>query len=216
MTATYPGKLIVIEGADGSGRTTQVNLLTQWLEREGYYVENTRLKQSKLVADELSSAQQGTVLGRTTMSLFYATDFADQLENRILPALRSGAVVVCDRYIYTLMARDIVRGADREWLHHLYDFALIPNLIIYLKVDADLLLARNFKNQSVLNYWESGMDIGLSADRYDSFMEYQNQINQAFLSLENQYNLTVVNANLDADSLFHSLKQLVERTLNNE
>lgn len=119
------GKLIVLEGADGSGRSTQIEMINAWLENLGYATVNVGLKRSTLVAEELDAAQQGNVLGHTTRSLFYATDFADQLENRIIPALRAGFIVVADRYIYTLMARDIVRGADREWVKSLISYGFV-------------------------------------------------------------------------------------------
>ena len=126
------GKLIVVEGADGSGRSTQIALLKDWLEKAGHGTVDVGLRRSTLVSQELEEAKKGNILGHLTMSLFYATDFADQLENKIIPALRAGFVVLADRYIYTLMARDIVRGADRKWVESLYGIALIPDAVFYL------------------------------------------------------------------------------------
>lgn len=208
------GRLIVVEGPDGSGRSTQVKLLTQWFEDMGYFVENTGLKRSRLVADELTEAQEGNILSKTTMGLFYATDFADQLENTIIPSLRAGAIVICDRYIYTLMARDMVRGAGMDWVSDLYGFALVPDAVFYLKVDADLLMARNFEKRAVLDYWESGMDIGLSWDSYDSFVQYQDRLNQAFLTLQSNYKFLVVDGNQSPNKVFSELKAPIERMLN--
>src|SRR5678815_5570088 len=128
------GRLIVVEGADGSGRSTHINLLRDWLERRGYPTANVGLKRSSLVSRELEAAMQGNILGTRTLSLFYATDFADQLENLIIPALRSGFVVLADRYIYTLMARAIVRGVDPEWIRDVYSIALVPDAVFYLTV----------------------------------------------------------------------------------
>ncbi|MGZ8449004.1 MAG: dTMP kinase, partial [Candidatus Deferrimicrobiaceae bacterium] len=128
------GKLIVIEGPDGSGRSTQIAVLTDWLEGRGYAVEQVGLKRSPLIGAELAKAKEGNVLSPRTLSLFYATDFADQLENRIIPALRAGFIVLADRYIYTLMARDIVRGAEFEWLRSVYSIALVPDIVMYLRV----------------------------------------------------------------------------------
>ncbi|MBU6400444.1 MAG: thymidylate kinase, partial [Verrucomicrobia bacterium] len=125
------GKLIVVEGADGSGRSTQIVRLVEWLEASGHATVQVGLKRSTLVSEELEQAKQGNVLSRTTLSLFYATDFADQLENTILPALRAGLMVLADRYIYTLMARDIVRGMDEAWLKNLYGIALVPDAVFY-------------------------------------------------------------------------------------
>ena len=128
------GKLIVVEGADGSGRSTQIQMLVDWLESAGHSTVQVGLKRSTLVSEELDRAQEGNILSRTTLSLFYATDFADQLENIILPALRAGQMVLSDRYIYTLMARDLVRGMDSKWLQNLYGMALVPDAVFYLNV----------------------------------------------------------------------------------
>ena len=136
------GKLIVIEGADGSGRTTEVALLKEWLEVEGHAVVDTGLRRSTLVAEEIDAAKQGHTLGATTMALLYAVDFADQLENKIVPALAAGSTVLADRYIYTLMARAVVRGASRDWASRLYRFALRPDLVVFLEARPEILLHR--------------------------------------------------------------------------
>lgn len=146
-TNKLSGKLIVIEGMDSSGRTTQISLLSDWLEKEGFAVTQTGLKRSQLVAESLEKAQEGNVLSPRTLSLFYATDFYDQLDNRIVPALKAGFVVLADRYIYTLMARDIVRGADKEWLKTLYAHALVPDMVFYLNVSWNHLLDRTLMAQ---------------------------------------------------------------------
>src|SRR5580765_6311655 len=148
------GRLIVVEGADGSGRSTQIAQLVHWLEGSGHATAQVGLKRSTLVSEELERAKQGNILSRTTMSLFYATDFADQLENSILPALRAGFMVLADRYIYTLMARDLVRGMDHKWLENLYGMALVPDAVFYLKVSPETLVQRNFAKDYALNYWE--------------------------------------------------------------
>ena len=170
------GQLIVVEGADGSGRSTQMNMLKDWLERRGYPTVNVGLKRSMLVSRELEQAMRGNILGTRTLSLFYATDFADQLENVILPALRSGFVVLADRYIYTLMSRAIVRGAEPAWIREVYSIALIPDAVFYLEVSPRMLVDRNLRRDAVLDYWESGMDIRRSPNMYSSFIEYQRQI----------------------------------------
>src|ERR1017187_4872050 len=144
------GKLIVVEGADGSGRSTQIEMLVEWLEGSGHATVQVGLKRSTLVSEELDQAQEGNILSHTTLSLFYATDFADQLENIILPGLRAGFMVLADRYIYTLMVRDMVRGIDMAWLKNLYGIALVPDAVFYLHVEPEELVQRNFaKNQSL-------------------------------------------------------------------
>ncbi|MBI3191896.1 MAG: thymidylate kinase, partial [Pedosphaera parvula] len=167
------GKLVVVEGADGSGRSTQIAQLVGWLEGGGHATVQVGLKRSNLVSEELEQAKQGNILSRTTLSLFYATDFADQLENTIIPALRAGFMVLADRYIYTLMARDLVRGMDSDWLKNLYGIALVPDVVFYLNVSPEQLVQRNFSKNHALDYWESGMDLGLSRDMFDSFLKYQ-------------------------------------------
>src|SRR5271168_1435557 len=137
------GKLIVVEGADGSGRSTQIARLVQWLEGGGHATVQVGLKRSTLVSEELDKAQTGNILSHTTLSLFYATDFADQLENIILPALKAGFMVLADRYIYTLMARDLVRGMDEGWLKNLYGIAVKPDAVFYISVQPQELVQRN-------------------------------------------------------------------------
>jgi dTMP kinase len=204
--AQLTGKLIVLEGADGSGRTTQISLLRDWLERLGHATVNVGLKRSTLVGQELARAQAGNVLGPTTRSLFYATDFADQLENGILPALKSGFIVLADRYIYTLIARDVARGAARDWVESLYGIALVPDAVFYLHVSPQQLVERNFQKKSELDYWESGMDIGLSRDRFESFMKYQRLINNEYRRMQEQYGFHVVNGNRAPRYVFNELK----------
>jgi dTMP kinase len=211
--AQLKGKLIVLEGADGSGRSTQIEMLNAWLENLGYGTVNVGLKRSMLVSEELERAQQGNVLSHTTRSLFYATDFADQLENRIIPALRAGFVVLADRYIYTLMARDIVRGADREWVKSLYSIALVPDAVFYLRVSPQQLVERNFKKTTTLNYWESGMDIGLSRDMFESFMNYQRLMQAEFGRMQEEYGFEVINGNRSPRAIANELRAKVQHVL---
>lgn len=206
------GKLIVIEGADGSGRSTQIETLRNDLENRGHATVNVGLRRSFLVSEELNAAKQGNVLSEITRSLFYATDFADQLENRIIPALKAGFFVLADRYIYTLMARDIVRGADREWVRSLYGIALVPDLVIYLKVSPSQLIERNLSKNSTLDYWESGMDLGLTRDSFDSFIRYQRLIQKEFERLQDIYGFTTVNGNLSVKSVAREISaKMLER-----
>lgn len=207
------GKLIVIEGADGSGRSTQMELLKDYLEGKGHATVNVGLLRSTLVSEELNEAKQGNVLGEITRSLFYATDFADQLENRIIPAMKAGFIVLADRYIYTLMARDIVRGADRDWVRALYGIAVVPDLVIYLRVSPAQLVERNFRKNSTLDYWEAGMDLGLSRDIFDSFMRYQKLIQKEFSLLQQEYGFHVVNGNRSIRSASGEITARVEDLL---
>jgi dTMP kinase len=210
------GKLIVIEGADGSGRSTQIARLVDWLETCGHATVQMGLKRSTLVSKELEKAQEGNILSRTTLSLFYATDFADQLENVMLPALKAGFIVLADRYIYTLMARDLVRGMDEAWLKNLYGIALEPDAVFYLEVEPEELVQRNLSKSATLDYWESGMDLGLSRDMFDSFLKYQDAMHAAFKRLQKTYDLTIVDANRSVDSVAKELRKKIRVLLDAE
>lgn len=207
------GSLIVIEGPDSSGRSTHIRLLAEWLEQNGYPVAQTGLKRSQLVSRELDEAKQGNVLSPRTMSLFYATDFYDQLENTIVPSMRAGTVVLADRYIFTLMARDIVRGADPEWLASLYSKAIVPDAVFYFDVSPQTLVDRTLYSNGSLDYWESGMDVGLSRDWFGSFVRYQRRMRQEFKELQRFYNFETINANRTLTTIHRDLKSRVLRVL---
>jgi len=207
------GKLIVIEGADGSGRSTQISRLVEWLEGTGHATLQVGLKRSTLVSEQLEQAQQGNILSRTTLSLFYATDFADQLEHAILPALRAGAVVLADRYIYTLMARDLVRGMDEAWLRNLYGIALVPDAVFYLEVSPEQLVQRVFAKNQSLDFWESGMDLGLSRDMFDSFLKYQAAMRETFRRLQSTYRFRIIDGERSTASISEELKERIEVVL---
>jgi dTMP kinase len=207
------GRLIVVEGADGSGRSTQIAMLMRWLEGAGHATVQVGLKRSTLVSEELDQAKKGNILSHTTLSLFYATDFADQLENSILPALKAGFIVLADRYIYTLMARDLVRGMDAQWLKNLYGVALVPDVVFYLKVSPEILVQRNFAKDFGLDYWESGMDIGLSRDRFDSFLNYQALMAQQFERLQSTYGFSIIEGDRSPDEVGAELQQKIEEVL---
>jgi dTMP kinase len=207
--ADLTGKLIAIEGADGSGRSTQIKLLTDWLEGHGYATVNVGLKRSNLVSEELESAMQGNVLSPITLSLFYATDFTDQLENTIVPALKAGFIVLADRYIYTLMARDIVRGGNKEWVKSLYSIALVPDIVFYLDVAPRFLVERTMQKSASLDYWESGMDIRLSRDIFDSFIRYQRMMRNEFRRMSEEYYFEVINGNRSPRSIVLDLQKHV-------
>jgi len=207
------GRLIVVEGADGSGRSTQIRMLVEWLEANGHSTVQVGLKRSTLVSEELERAQDGNILSHTTLSLFYATDFADQTENVILPALRAGQMVLADRYIYTLMARDIVRGMDEKWLKNLYGMALVPDAVFYLNVAPEQLVQRTFAKYAALDYWESGMDLGISRDIFDSFLKYQAMVAQHFKRLQRTYGFDIVDGHRSVEAINSELQHKIEAVL---
>jgi dTMP kinase len=210
------GRLIVVEGADGSGRSTQIARLVQWLEGCGHATVQVGLKRSNLVSEELEKAKKGNILSHTTLSLFYATDFADQLENIILPGLRAGFMVLADRYIYTLMVRDLVRGMDEAWLKNVYGMALVPDVVFYLNVSPEELVQRNFAKSHALDYWESGMDLGLSRDMFDSFLKYQALVQEQFKRLQASYGFTIVDGDRSPDEISTELQKQIEGVLAKE
>jgi dTMP kinase len=207
------GMLIVIEGSDSSGRSTQISLLSRWLEQRGFAVVQTGLTRSKLVGPSLNQAKQGNVLSPRTMSLFYATDFYDQLENVIVPALRAGYVVLADRYIFTLMARDYVRGANPEWVESLYSKAIVPDAVYFLLASSRQLVERTLTGHQVLDYWESGMDIGISRDWHDSFVKYQRMLRTEYRKLQKKYGFETINANRTVSTIQKDLRVRVEDIL---
>jgi len=203
------GKLIVLEGTDGVGRSTHIGLLKQWLENHGHAVLDTGMTRSALAGKRLKQAKEGHTLGGITMSLFYATDFADRLENEIIPALRAGFIVLTDRYIYSLMARAIVRGSDPEWLREVYGFALKPDAIFYLRVKIDDLVTRVLQTTG-FDYWESGMDLHMGEDMYDSFVRYQKWLLAEFDKMVDSYGFVVINAARGIEEVFEDLREKVE------
>jgi dTMP kinase len=207
------GTLIAIEGPDSSGRSTQIALLTQWLEQRGHAVAQVELRRSDLVGAELERAKQGNILSPRTLGLFYATDFYDQLENRIVPALRAGFVVLADRYIYTLMARAIVRGAEPEWAASVYSMAIVPDAVFYMTISLATLVQRTFQTHSELDYWESGMDCGLSRDWFQSFVRYQRKIRSEFFKMQTKYAFELVNANRSIAAVDRDLRGRIQLVL---
>jgi len=207
------GTLIVIEGPDSSGRSTQIALLGQWLEQQGHAVAQVGLRRSDLVGAELERAKEGNILSPRTLGLFYATDFYDQLENRIVPALRAGFVVLADRYIYTLMARAIVRGAEPEWVASVYSMAIVPDAVFYLTASLPTLVQRTFQSHAELDYWESGMDCGLSRDWFQSFVRYQRRVRSEFFKMQKKYDFELVNANRTIAAVDRDLQGRIQLVL---
>ncbi len=209
-----PGKLIVLEGTDGVGRSTQIKLLRRWLEDEGYAVSDTGLTRSTLTQQGLDAAKSGHTLGPLTMSLFYLADFADRLENQIIPALQAGFVVLSDRYFYSVVARDSIRGIDKQWARQLYGIALKPDLILYMKASVPTLVSRLIHGRG-LNYWESGMDLHLADNLYDSFVAYQSLLIREFDELALEYNFVHVNGDQPVTPIFEDLKVHILELLHN-
>jgi dTMP kinase len=211
-TDSCTGKLIVIEGTDGCGRSVQTAMLKEWLEVQGYGVIETGWTRSKLVGQALAAAKQGHSLNRLTYCLMYATDLADRMEYQIIPALRSGFVVLADRYIYTAIARGSVRGADRQWLDDLFGFAVIPDLVLYLQLGVKDLVPRVLASNR-MNYWESGMDMNYGDDLYESFVRYQGSLVEEFNRMADQYAFQTVDARRDPHAIQADLRLAVGRYL---
>src|SRR6202162_3241281 len=207
------GKLIVIEGTDGVGRSTQIRLLKEWLEQQGHAVLDTGLSRSGLVGKSIKRDKEGHTLGRITLSLFYTTDFADRLENEIIPALRAGFVVLTDRYIYSLIARAMVRGLDPLWVRNIHRFALKPDAVFYLRLGLDELIPRAVFARG-FDYWESGMDLYSAEDMYDSFRKYQSALLDQFDRLAEEFHFEVVDAQPGPQEIFHVLREGILRVLN--
>jgi dTMP kinase len=210
-----PGKLIVLEGTDGVGRSTHIQMLRTWLEGEGFAVSDTGLRRSPLTQPGLDAAKQGHTLGRLTMSLFYATDFADRLENQIIPALKAGFIVLSDRYLFSIIARDVVRGANPQWARTVYGFALKPDLVLYLRADVPTLVARIVHGRG-FNYWEAGMDIRCADNLYDSFNVYQTRLVEQFDQMADEFGFKVIDANRPIKTVFEDLRLNIKTLLEKE
>ena len=189
--ADYPGRLVAIEGTDGVGRSTQIRLLREWLEVQGYGVVETGWARSALMQPTIELAKTSNTLNKLTFVLLYATDFADRLEKEIIPALKAGFIVLADRYIFSALARAGVRGVERAWLRSLYGFAIAPHLVFYLKIDVDTLIRRVLGARG-MDYWESGMDMKGGDDIYDSFRAYQSRLLREYGSMAEEFGFRVI------------------------
>jgi len=207
------GKLIVIEGSDYSGHATQSTLLRDWVEVQGYAVAQAGIKRSKLMSQAIEEAKEEHVIGPRTMGVFYATDFADELENSILKALQAGFIVIADRYVYTLIARQLVRGADLEWLAKLYEFTPAPDLVIHLSVPVEELMRRCFRTYGELLYWESGMDLAISPDLLDSMLKYQEGLAQHYNYLAGEDGFVTLNGDETIEIIQAEIQTLVQAVL---
>src|SRR5437868_10146173 len=208
----YPGKLIAIEGTEGVGRSTQTQLLREWLEVKGYGVVETGWTRSPLMQPTIEIAKSSNTLNKLTFVLLYATDFADRLEKEVIPALKAGFVVLSDRYIFTALARAGVRGIDRSWLRSLYGFAIAPHMVFYLNVDVKTLIGRVLASRG-MDLRESGMDLKTGDDIYDSFRSYQNKLLKEYASMADEFKFRVVDARRPIDRIQDELRRQVEAFL---
>jgi dTMP kinase len=207
------GTLIVIEGMDGSGRSTQISLLQEWLESEGFSVQTSGLRRSNLVGRDIDELLAKNAVTRLTLALMYCTDFFDQLEHRIVPALKSGAVVLADRYIFTLIARSVVRGINRDYLSGLYAMALRPNLTFWLNVRPETAFGREFRKAQAISYWEAGRDMSLSHDLYWSFVRYQTMIKREFEAVAKRHNFIELDGEASVPTVNKLLRQRIAEQL---
>ena len=204
----YPGKLIAIEGTDGVGRSTQISLLREWLEVQGYGVVETGWTRSQLMQPTIDLAKSSNTLNKLTFVLLYATDFADRLEKEIIPALKAGFIVLSDRYIYTAMARAGVRGVDRAWIRNLYGFAIAPHLVFYLKIDEKTLIRRVLQSRG-MDYWESGMDLKIGDDIYESFRAYQRALLREYTSMADEFGFRMLDAKRKVEVIQEELRRQI-------
>src|SRR6201987_1056067 len=196
------GKLIVIEGPDSVGRSTQVARLRTWLEHQGHAVLDTGMARGALAGKGIKMAKEGNTLGPITMTLFYATDFADRLENEIIPALRAGFVVLINRYIFSIMARAIGLREARRWIEQAAGFALVPHAVYYLRAEVETLVSRVVMGRGAFDYWESGMDLRFGPDMYESFVRYQTRLIKALDSMVQPYDFSVIDASQTIPQMF--------------
>ena len=212
-TSELQGKLIVIEGPDSVGRSTQIQQLRFWLEHSGYAVVDTGMARSALTMKGIQEAKNGHTLGPLTMGLFYMTDFADRLENVVIPALRAGFIVLTDRYIFSLIARAAARGQSARWLKEVAEIALVPHATFYLRAEVDDLVARVVCGTGRFDYWESGMDVPYGKNRRDSFVKYQARLIEIFDGMAKQYDFKTIDAGKKPLVIFRRLQRHIMRVL---
>src|SRR5688500_1625950 len=204
----FPGRLIAVEGLDGSGKSTQIYLLKRWLELEGLKVFFSEWNSSALVKSATSKGKKRELLTPTTFSLIHATDFADRYERQLVPLLRAGYIVLCDRYIFTAFARDVVRGCPPEWVRGIYSFAALPDMTFFFKASLDVSLQRILDNRPQLKYFEAGMDLRLSNDPYESFRIFQGRLLEQYLAMSTEFKLLVIDANQAIESQQNIVRDL--------
>lgn len=205
----FPGRLIAVEGLDGSGKSTQVHLLQKWLEQQSCKVFFSEWNSSALVKSATSRGKKENLLTPTTFSLIHATDFADRYERQLVPLLKAGYLVLCDRYVFTAFARDVVRGVPPDWVRGVYSYAAMPDLTLLFKASLEVSLARILDNRPVLKFHEAGMDLNLSPDPYESFRLFQGQIFEQYLAMSTEFNFTIIDANERIEAQQDVVRRLV-------
>jgi len=209
----FPGRLFIVEGIDGSGKSTQLSLLHKWLESQGYVVFFSEWNSSPLVKTVTRRGKKKKMLTPMTFSLIHATDFADRTEHQIIPPLKAGAVVLADRYIYTAFARDVARGVNPEWLRKLYAFAVKPTVGFYFRISLDEAIRRLRAGRKALKFYEAGMDLGLSDDAEESFHIFQGRIIEQYEKMVEEFGLQVIDATLSIEDQQAQMRQFVTQTL---
>ena len=205
----YPGRLIAVEGLDGSGKSTQIYLLKRWLELQNLKVFFSEWNSSELVKSATSRAKHNMLLTPTTFSLIHATDFADRYERQLVPLLRSGYIVLCDRYIFTAFARDTARNCPPDWVRGLYSFAVLPDITFYFRADLDVSLNRILSGRPELKYYEAGMDLKLSNNPYESFKIFQGRLLEIYDRLAEEYNFFKIDGNLSIEAQQNEVRRIV-------
>src|SRR5215212_9527988 len=210
----FPGRLIAVEGLDGSGKSTQIYLLKRWLELQNLKVYFSEWNSSELVKAATSKGKKRELLSPTTFSLIHATDFADRYERQLVPLLRAGYVVLCDRYIFTAFARDTVRGCPPSWVRGIYNFAAMPDITFFFKANLEVSLQRILDGRPQLKYFEAGMDMHLSQDPYESFRIFQGRLLEQYLAMSTEFNFVIVDANERVETQQSIVRQLVRAKIN--
>ncbi|HTP13530.1 MAG TPA: dTMP kinase [Bacteroidota bacterium] len=209
----YPGKLIVVEGIDGSGKSTQLQLLQKWLLNSKYRVFFTEWNSSALVNETIKRGKKKNLLTPTSFSILHATDFADRLAHLIIPPLKAGMIVCADRYAFTAFARDVVRGVHPEWVRNMYGFTVRPDITFYFKVPIEVSLKRILNGRVELKFHEAGMDLGLSDDPRESYRIFQSRILDEYDKIAGEYNLTVIDATQSIQKQQEVLREIVREKL---
>jgi dTMP kinase len=209
----FPGKLFVVEGTDGSGKSTQLALLHQWLKAEGHPVFYSEWNSSSLVKDTTRRAKKRRLFTPATFSLLHATDFADRTERDIIPPLKAGAIVLADRYIYTAFARDVARGCDRAWVRETYKFAVKPTVSFFFRAPLDVAIDRIISARPRLKYYEAGMDMGWADDEEESFKIFQGKILDEYDAMVDEFNLTVIDATRSIEAQQREMRRIVMHQL---
>jgi dTMP kinase len=209
----FPGRLIAVEGLDGSGKSTQIYLLKRWLEAEGIKVYFSEWNSSELVKSATKKGKKRELLTPTTFSLIHATDFADRYERHLVPLLRAGYIVLCDRYIFTAFARDVTRGCPPDWVRGNYGFAALPDITMFFKADLEVTLNRILEGRPKLKFFEAGMDLRLSSDPYESFRIFQGRILEQYLAMSEEFNFVVMDANQPVEKQQVVVRDLVSQKI---